>query len=98
VARQKQSVNPFYPLLVIAGIAFCVTACAYGVMAVRAIHPQPNVPSESGFQLMSFLNRNGPALLVAELMILAVSSVLAISTDRYWAKRKKERDDEGQSF
>jgi hypothetical protein len=29
--------NPFYVLLVIFGIAFSLTACAYGVMAFRAV-------------------------------------------------------------
>ena len=29
----KKRVNPFYILLVIVGIAFCITATAYGVMA-----------------------------------------------------------------
>ena len=30
--------NPFYFLLMVAGVIFCVTACAYGVMTVRGLH------------------------------------------------------------
>jgi hypothetical protein len=33
----KSRTNPFYVLLVIFGIAFSLTACAYGVMAFRAV-------------------------------------------------------------
>ncbi len=36
--KKKSRTNPFYLLLVIFGIAFSLTACAYGVMAFRAVH------------------------------------------------------------
>jgi len=35
--KKKSRTNPFYVLLVIFGIAFSLTACAYGVMAFRAV-------------------------------------------------------------
>ena len=35
MARNQEGTNPFYILLVIAGVAFTVTACAYGVMISR---------------------------------------------------------------
>ena len=38
-ARSKKSANPFYGLLVVAGIAFALTATAYGVMAFREARP-----------------------------------------------------------
>ena len=31
----KKSANPFYAVLIVAGLAFVVTAAAYGVMATR---------------------------------------------------------------
>ncbi len=37
MAKKKSRSNPFYLLLVIFGIAFSLTACAYGVMAFRAV-------------------------------------------------------------
>jgi hypothetical protein len=36
--KKKSRTNPFYVLLVIFGVAFSLTACAYGVMAFRAVH------------------------------------------------------------
>ena len=35
--KMRSRTNPFYVLLVIFGIAFSLTACAYGVMAFRAV-------------------------------------------------------------
>jgi hypothetical protein len=37
-ALSRKRRNPFYWLLVAAGVAFSVTACAYSVMAVRQLH------------------------------------------------------------
>lgn len=37
VARRKP-INPFYLMLLFAGCAFAITACAYGVMTVRQLH------------------------------------------------------------
>ena len=40
MAKAREPVNPFYVLLVLLGIVFLVTACAYGVMAYRALSPE----------------------------------------------------------
>lgn len=37
MAKRKSAINPFYVLLVLFGLVFFVTACAYGVMAFRAV-------------------------------------------------------------
>lgn len=86
---RKKPLNPFYLLLVFVGTAFVITASAYGVMATRALRPArpaagPEPPKSS---LITFMESHGEKLLVGELLVLALATVGAISTDGYWAKR-----------
>jgi hypothetical protein len=87
VAR-KSSVNPFYPLLVAVSVVFVITACAYGVLTVRALAPGGSVGDHP---LLAFLDRRGMVLLLSEVAALAVVSLLAMGTDRYWTNRPAER-------
>src|SRR5580704_9945792 len=83
VAR-KSAINPFYPLLVAVSVVFVITACAYGVLTVRALAPGG---SGGDHPLLAFLDRHGVLLLLTEVGALAVVSFLAMGTDRYWANR-----------
>ena len=85
MARRKEAINPFYPLLVVFGVVFFVTACAYGVMAFRAVGATPGAETEH--VLLVFLNRHGMLLLGAELALLAAASLAAMGTDSYWPRR-----------
>jgi hypothetical protein len=95
--QYKKSANPFYGLLIIAGIAFVVTATAYCVMAYRerevakaAELPAPKHP------LMVWMKQHGEMALVAELAVLGIGTIGAIGTDDFWQRRakaeKKEQD------
>lgn len=88
---RKKPFNPFYAVLVVVGAAFAVTACAYGVTAMRALRAAPIVgkPVQES-SLTVFMAKHGNALLVGELMVLAVATVAAISTDGYWVRRAEE--------
>jgi hypothetical protein len=82
--------NPFYALLLMAGIAFVLTATTYGVMAFR--EARPAVAGEANaaaaeHPLMKWMSRHGEAALMAELAFLAVCTVGAIGTDDYWQRR-----------
>jgi hypothetical protein len=83
MARRRQGTNPFYLLLVIAGVAFSVTAFAYGVMALKAISP---TIGEETHPLLTFLDHHGMMLMAIELGSLAVTCFLAMGTDRYWSR------------
>jgi hypothetical protein len=89
--RQAAIANPFYALLVVAGIAFVVTACAYGVMAFRAVSPHAPAAGADHHPLLKFLDSHGAQLLIAEIAILAVATFAAIGTDDYWTRRANER-------
>jgi hypothetical protein len=84
VAR-RQAINPFYPLLVISGAAFAITASAYGVMALKAMTPSA---VDQGHPLLVFLDRRGMPLMAVELAVLAISTFLAMGTDNYWSPAK----------
>jgi hypothetical protein len=87
VARQKEPLNPFYIALVALGVVFLVTACAYGVMAYRAIAPaRANVEPHP---LTEFLDRNGVAVLAWELALLAVATFAAMALDRWRSARQE---------
>jgi hypothetical protein len=90
--RTKKPINPFYVLLVIVGTAFVITACAYGVTAMRALRPVRAVAAaqEKPNSLIDFMSKHGEMLLVGELLVLAVATVGAISTDGYWARKANE--------
>jgi uncharacterized membrane protein YphA (DoxX/SURF4 family) len=93
VAKQREAFNPFYALLVLIGVAFSVTACAYGVMtfvSLRAAEAGQN-PAAAASTLAKFMNDHGEKMLGGELLLLAVATVGAISTDRFWQRRAAQR-------
>ena len=90
--RAKAAIaNPFYALLVVAGIAFSITAFAYGVMAFRAVSPQGRADRADNHPLLKFLERRGAELLMAEIGVLAIATFAAMATDDYWTRRSNRQ-------
>jgi hypothetical protein len=89
--RSEKFANPFYGLLLVAGIAFAMTALVYGVMAYRDRDTAVNVTSTTSEEhpLMLWISEHGEAALLTELGFLAVFTVGAIGTDDYWQRRNK---------
>jgi hypothetical protein len=90
----KKSFNPFYALLVPAGLVFAVTAFAYGYMAFQATN---SVRAEAGrhaaHPLFQWMRANGDMAMLIELAVLAVLTVGAIGTDRYWDRSRSESEE-----
>ena len=86
-----KSPNPFYIPLVLVGLLFCITACAFGVMTVKGLQPAAAdaASTESGREFMSWIDENGFRLMMIELGALAVLTFAAIGTDTYWTERQK---------
>ena len=82
VMPQPKPTNPFYAALLVVGVVFAVTACAYCVMTVRGLDPQVN---QQG--LMGLMNEHGLVIMVVELVALGVLTFAAIGTDEYWTRR-----------
>ncbi|MBL8828988.1 MAG: hypothetical protein JNM18_18550 [Planctomycetaceae bacterium] len=90
MAKSKRGSNPFYAIVVFLGIAFSVTACAYGVMAFRALRGRDDAGVKSA--LLEFLDQHGEKLLIAEVLLLGLATFGAIKTDNYWQSRASEPD------
>ena len=95
VRKKNRFGNPFYALLVIVGVFFCVTACAYGVMTVRGLHANPS-SSPAGDSLLRLMDRYGSQLLFGQIVVLSLFTFAAIGTDGYWERRGRKAKDEGQ--
>ena len=83
--RRMRNRNPFYVLLIVVGIVFAITACAYAIMAIGEVRasariedPQPPHP------LLQWVRENGDMALLVELGALALLTCAAIGTDRFW--------------
>ena len=93
--RSRKSANPFYVLLILAGLSFAITATAYVVMAYREAHAHaaPDVGAASTVvasdehPLMVWMRRHGNTALLSELGLLAIFTFAAIGTDSYWQRR-----------
>jgi hypothetical protein len=84
--REAKATNPFYVALLGVGVAFAITACAYGVMTVRGLDPR--LADEQG--LMGLMSQHGLTIMVVELVLLGVLTAAAIGTDGYWEGRRTE--------
>lgn len=95
VSRTKEPFNPFYAVLLVAGILFAITACAYGVMAFKGLGTGPLVDdSPSGQGLLAFLDRYGVLLLTAELLVLGIATGGVIGWDQ-WAMGRSAANQHG---
>src|SRR3990172_6498204 len=93
--RSNKFANPFYALLLVAGIAFALTATAYGVMAFRdrdahaAVALSTDTTTSPEHPLMTWMDQHGEAALMTELALLAVCTFAALGTADYWQRRTK---------
>ena len=87
--KKKKPTNPFYVLLLFAGIAFAVTACAYFVMTARELHAgraglssglEENVDGDQSFDQL--VDQHGPTVMIAELVLLGIGTFGAIAYDQ----------------
>ena len=92
MSKEPKVTNPFYILLMVAGVIFALTASAYFVMALRMKSPGAAELDESApFTLVTFLDRHGMTVMIWELAALAVATFAAIGTDDFWTRRAKAR-------
>jgi hypothetical protein len=93
MTRSRKFANPFYGLLLVAGVAFAMTAIAYGVMAFRDRDMAANHAAViDEHPLMAWMSNYGETALLSELAALAVFTVGAIATDDFWQRRDKARN------
>ncbi len=94
--------NPFYVLLLLVSTLFVITALMYCVspMIVQQAIDHPNAPPRPGSRaLVDWLDRNGPMALGVEIVIMMVTGLVAMATDRWFAAAsKRKRADNRESF
>ncbi len=90
MAKTKEPINLFYILVVLLGVVFAITSCAYGTMAYRAIAPAAD--RDVGQGLMAFLDRYGIQALAVELTFLAAAAFGAMGLDQYRTKKNNGSD------
>ena len=95
MAKAKK-VNPFYVLLLLAGAAFAITACAYGAMTVRELgrsrmprSAAANVP-DNGKQFTELVDEYGLKVMIGELVLLGIGTFGAIAYDQHLDKKEAQ--------
>jgi len=69
------------------GAVFCVTAFAYGFMAFQAVNAVGgSADRHVTHPLFTWLSNYGTTAILGELAVLAVLTVGAIGTDRWWTE------------
>ncbi len=86
MADTRKLKNPFYIVLMLVGIVFALTACAFGVMTVKQLDPFADRAGQDA-AFIEFVDKYGFRALMIELGALAVCTVAAICTDGYWMRR-----------
>ena len=87
--KSRKARNPFYGLVLIVGIAFLLTACAYTMLAFLDV--QGRTSSISSSRLLVYLNEHGVKLMGIELAVLCVAMVAAFGTEDFWQRRFDRR-------
>ena len=93
VTPRNKPVNPFYAVLVVAGVTFALTASLYGVMVVRNLDPRAAEPTG----IIAFMESHGLTLMIFELVALALLTFAAIGSDDYWMRSSPRKDGENSS-
>jgi hypothetical protein len=80
----RRRVNPFYAIVLLAGVAFTLTACAYGWMTYLSTRRPTSATSAAASQssLLPILREHGTQLMAGELVVLAIATLAAFATDR----------------
>jgi hypothetical protein len=94
---RPRSVNPFYVVLIVVSVAFVVTVCGYTLLTFLTISTARSGETGGEHGLLSFMDRHGVSLMLAEVALLAVTTVGAITTDHYWAKRAYRQAQDSRS-
>lgn len=91
VQQRRERVNPFYVILVVAGVAFVLTACVYGIVMLRDLHAgRGGMDLATQPALIQWVDRHGVTMIVGELIVLGIATVAAIATDPYWSGNKTD--------
>ena len=105
--KNRKPTNPFYLLLLFAGIAFGITACAYGVMTVRQMRSGKSAAGYRYFfeeeaagppaNFNELIDRYGATAMIWEIVLLGIGTVGAIAYDQHIDKTEVAPETQGES-
>lgn len=80
--------NPFYLLLGIVGFLFTITAMSYCMAVLRGVRPD-RAAATRAHPVQQLMDRHGTAILVGELVVLAIATVGAVAVDHVAGERDR---------
>ncbi len=92
-SKRNKATNPFYVVLMVVGVAFALTACAYGWSARLKLDPETFDRNTAFIEVM---DRYGMVSMIVELALLTVLTFLAIGTDEFWERRSRRKAEESK--
>jgi ABC-type uncharacterized transport system permease subunit len=96
LAKPREPINPFYVASGILGVAFTLTACAYGILMLQANRGMMRDDAlGQDHPLLSLLNMHGVAILAIEVLLLGIASIAAIVLDHYRGRRSMRKESSG---
>jgi hypothetical protein len=89
--------NPFFVVLLGTSVVFVLTIFGYLVSpSIIVPNPARPRPGPNSVALAHWFDRNGPLLLGIEFVMMLLSGVLAMATDRWFSPRSKSKRDAGR--
>ena len=88
MAHRKEPINPFYIILVVVGVVFVVTACAFTLLLLAQNRTTTSGAFSGSSPLMEFLREHGMMLMAAEIVVLGLASAGAM-----WLDSRRSRHD-----
>ena len=81
--QRSQRANVFYPLVVVSGVLFLLTTCAFAIVTAQGFGGPQSMSGmeDSSHRLSTWMDRYGFHALLVELAVLALATVAAITTD-----------------
>ena len=86
MAHRKEPINPFYIILIVVGVVFVITACAFTLLLLQQNRTTSSGAFSGSSPLMQFLRDRGMLLMGVEVIALGLASAGAMWLDS-WRSR-----------
>lgn len=84
----RRRTNPFYVVLGIVGFLFTITAMSYCMAVLRGVRPD-RAAATRAHPVQQLMDRHGTAILLGELVVLAIATFGAVAMDHVDGERER---------
>ena len=88
MAKRKEPLNPFYVILVIIGVAFVVTACAFTLLLLQQNRTTAAGEFFTSNPLMRLVRDRGMTIMAMEVALLGIASLGAMWLDSHRSRHE----------